>query len=66
MKCSYWIELPRNKAELYKMFLKALNVKYEASECYNFIHISVYSTPEQEKIISVFETHLEELWEVKR
>ena len=34
-------ELTRDEADLFRHFLKANGIRYEASECYNLIHFTI-------------------------
>ena len=40
-------ELDKNIYEVFRLYLKKLNVKYEASQCYDKIHIEVSAEQSQ-------------------
>jgi len=38
----YGVELTKEKAEIFKEYLREKRIKFEPSECYNLIHIECY------------------------
>ena len=40
-------ELDKNIYEVFRMYLKEMNVKYEASQCYDKIHVEVIASQSQ-------------------
>ena len=40
-------DLDKNIYEVFRLYLKKLNVKYEASQCYDKIHVEVIASQSQ-------------------
>lgn len=44
----YSVELTRDKADVFKQYLKENNIKFEPSEAYNLIHIQCYMSLDEQ------------------
>ena len=54
MRNWYNVELPKEYAEVLKKYCKDKGLRYEASECFNLIHIEAYLTPLELAEINAF------------
>ena len=54
MKKWFNVELEKNDADRFKIFLRGYGAKYETSECYNLIHFEVLCDLYDLKVLDSF------------
>lgn len=54
MERYYYVELIKEDAERFKVFLKSNGIYFEPSSCYNLIHFAVKADEEKLKMVNDF------------
>lgn len=54
MKKWYSVELNKDNAEKFKVFLKLNGIYYEPSSCYNLIHFEIKADAREAKLVDDF------------
>ena len=53
-KLWYSVELTRDKADIFKEYLRKNDIRFEPSACYNLIHFECCMTPDERKAANEF------------